>query len=127
MNQATGGTFAINVVLNGGKNVFSVPVQIHYDPNVMRLVNVSNAGALSRDGAAVALVHRDDTQKGVLTVSLTRPPGASGIAPAGPLFTVMFMAKAAGQGTVSVDNAVLRDPNNAAIDASGSQAIVNVR
>lgn len=127
VNQSTGGTIAINVVLNGGQNVFSVPVQIHYDPNVMRLVNVSNAGALSRDGAAVALVHRDDTGKGVLTVSLTRPPGSSGISPAGPLFTLMFVAKAAGQGTVSVDHAVLRDPNNVAIEASGSQAIINVR
>ncbi len=37
VNQAAGATFAINVVLNGGQNVFSVPVQIHYDPNVMRL------------------------------------------------------------------------------------------
>ncbi len=90
-------------------------------------MNVSNAGALSKDGAAVALVHRDDAAKGVLTVSLMRPPGSSGITPAGPLFTLMFMAKAAGQGTVSVDQAVLRDPNNAAIDASGSQAIINVR
>ena len=75
VNQPTGGTFALNVILNGGKNVFSVPVQIHYDPNVMRFVNVSNAGALSKDGAAVALVHRDDAEKGTLTVSLMRPPG----------------------------------------------------
>ncbi len=34
----------------------------------------------------------------------------------------MFVAKAAGQGTISVGRAVLRDPNNAAIEASGSQA-----
>ena len=41
-----------------------------------------------------------------------RPPGTGGITPSGPLFTMMFMAKAAGQGTVSVGRAVLRDPNN---------------
>jgi hypothetical protein len=40
---------------------------------------------------------------------------------------MMFVAKAAGQGTVSVGRAVLRDSNNAAIEASGSQAIINVR
>jgi general secretion pathway protein D len=127
VNQATGGTFALNVILNGGQNVFSVPVQIHYDPNVLRFVNVSNAGALSKDGAAVALVNRDDAEKGVLTVSLARPPGTGGISPTGPLFTLVFMGKAAGQGTVSVGRAVLRDPNNSAIEASGSQAIINVR
>jgi general secretion pathway protein D len=127
VNQPTGGTFAMNVVLNGGQNVFSVPVQINYDPKVMRFVNVSNAGALSKDGAAVALVHRDDSEQGKLQISLMRPPGSSGITPVGPLFTLMFVAQSAGQGTVSVGKAVLRDPNMVAIEASGSQAIINVR
>jgi general secretion pathway protein D len=107
--------------------VFTVPVQINYDPKVLRFVNVSNAGALSKDGAAVALVHRDDAEKGTIQISLMRPPGANGISPQGALFTMMFVAKAAGQATVSVGNTVLRDPNMGAIPASGSQAIVNVR
>jgi general secretion pathway protein D len=127
VNQAAGAMFAVNVILNGGQNVFSVPVQVNYDPKVMRFLNVSNAGALSKDGAAVALVHRDDADKGMLQVSLARPPGAGGVTPQGPLFTLTFMAKTAGQGTVSVGKAVLLDPNNVAVSASGSQAIVNVR
>jgi general secretion pathway protein D len=127
VNQPAGGTFAINVTLNGGQNVFSVPVQIKYDPKVMRFVNISNAGALSKDGAAVALVHRDDEEQGTVQISLMRPPGSTGISPSGPLLTLMFVAKTAGQGTVSVGKSVLRDPNMGAIEASGSQAIINVR
>jgi general secretion pathway protein D len=127
VNQATGATFAVSVSLNGGQNVFTVPVQINYDPKVLRFVNVSNAGALSKDGAAVALVHRDDAEKGTIQISLMRPPGSNGISPQGALFTMMFVAKAAGQATVSVGSTVLRDPNMGAIPASGSQAIVNVR
>jgi general secretion pathway protein D len=129
VNQPAGAMFAIDVVLNGGQNVFSVPVEITYDPKVMRFLNVSNAGALSKDGAAVALVNRPDPDKGTLKVSLMRPPGSGGVAPSGPLFTLTFMATAAGQGTVSVGNAVLRDPNNTAtaIEASGAMAIINVR
>ena len=127
VNEATGKTFAINVFLNGGKNVVGVPVQVNYDPKVMRFLSVSDAGALSNDGTSVALVHRDDAEKGALTVSLERPAGAGGITPSGPLFTLLFVAKTAGQGTVSVGRAVLRDPNNTAIEASGSQAIINVR
>jgi general secretion pathway protein D len=127
VNQPAGSTFSLNVTLNGGQNVFSVPVQISYDPKMMQFVNVSNAGALSKDGAAVALVHRDDAEQGTLIVSLMRPPGAGGITPAGPLFTLTFVAKTAGQGTVLVGKTALRDPNNATIEASGSQAIINVR
>jgi general secretion pathway protein D len=127
VNQPTGSTFALNVTLNGGQNVFSVPVQISYDPKVLQFLNVSNAGALSKDGAAVALVHRDDEQQGTLIVSMMRPPGAGGITPSGPLFTLTFMAKTAGQGTVLVGKTALKDPNNATMEASGSQAIINVR
>jgi hypothetical protein len=82
---------------------------------------------MSKDGAAVALVHRDDAATGTLQVSLMRPPGSGGVVPAGPLFTLTFVAKAAGQGTVSIGKAVLRDPNNASVEATGSQALINVR
>jgi general secretion pathway protein D len=125
VNQAAGQTFAVNVTLNGGQNVFSVPVQVNYDPKVLQLVSVSNAGALSKDGAAVALVHRDDS--GTVQISLMRPPGSGGISPQGPLFTMMFLAKAAGQGSVIVQQTTLKDPSMGAIPASGSQAMVNVR
>jgi general secretion pathway protein D len=127
VNQPAGATFSLNVTLHGGEDVFSVPVQINYDPKVLQFVNASNAGALSKDGAAVALVQRDDAANGELHVSLARPSGAGGISPAGPLFTLTFMAKTAGQGSVSVSRAVVRDPNNAAVEASGSQAVINVR
>ncbi len=127
VNQPTGGSFAMSVTLNGGQNVFSVPVQVNYDPKVLRLVSVADAGALSKDGAAVTLVHRDDAENGTVQISLMRPPGSGGINPQGPLFTMMFVAKAAGQGSVSVGKTVLKDPSMGAIPASGSQAMVNVR
>ena len=66
MNQAKGSTFTVNVMLSGGQNVYSVPVQLNYDPNQLQVVNVSNGGFLSQDGQAVALVHRDDPVTGTL-------------------------------------------------------------
>lgn len=127
VNQPTGGSFAMSVTLNGGQNVFSVPVQVNYDPKVLRLVSVADAGALSKDGTAVTLVHRDDADSGTVQISLMRPPGSGGISPQGPLFTMMFVAKAAGQGSVSVGKTLLKDPSMGAIPASGSQAMINVR
>ena len=127
VNQAAGGTFAINVTLSGGQNVSAVPVQVSYDPKVLTFASISDAGGLSKDGAAVTLVHRDDPANGTVQISLMRPQGSNGITPQGPLFTMTFVAKAAGQGTVSVGQTVLKDPNMGAIPAAGSQAIVNVR
>ena len=50
LSQATGSTFPLNIALSGGQDVFSVPLQISYDPKLLQLVNVSNGSFLSQDG-----------------------------------------------------------------------------
>ncbi|MGC2649101.1 MAG: type II and III secretion system protein, partial [Candidatus Sulfotelmatobacter sp.] len=55
-----GNTFVVNLLMSGAQNVYSVPVQMNYDPSKLQLVNVSNGGFLSQDGQAVALVKRED-------------------------------------------------------------------
>src|SRR5437763_2486993 len=79
ITQPAGSTFAVNVLLTGAQNVYSVPLQVSYDPKVLQVVNVSNGGLLSQDGQSVALVHRDDDQSGALQITATRPPGSAGI------------------------------------------------
>ena len=83
LTQAKGSTFTVNVLVSGGQNVYSVPVQLSYDPNLVQVINVSNGGFLSQDGQAVALVHRDDPATGTLQVTATRPPGAGGVSGTG--------------------------------------------
>jgi general secretion pathway protein D len=82
-SQATGSTFPVNVMLSGGQDVFSVPLQISYDPKMLQLVNVSSGSFLSQDGQPVALVHRDDPSTGMLQVTATRPPSSGQITGAG--------------------------------------------
>jgi general secretion pathway protein D len=127
VNQATGSTFSVNVSLAGASNVYSVPLQISYDPKTLALVNVSNGQFLSRDGQAVALVHRDDAQTGQLQVTATRPPGSGGVSGDGVVFTLTFMARSPGQSTINVARGTVRDPNMSATQVNGSQAVVTVR
>jgi general secretion pathway protein D len=124
---ATNQTFSVNVTLLGGQDVFSIPAQITFDPKLLQLVSVSNAGALSQDGQSVALVHREDQQAGTVQVTATRPPGAQGVAVNGAVFTLTFQAKAPGQGTLAINRAMLRDASMSAIPAGGSQAVITVR
>lgn len=127
VTQSPGTTFAVNVTLTGGQNVYSVPVQVSYDPKTLQLVNVSNGQFLGKDGQAVAVVHRDDPVAGTIQVTATRPPGSGGISGDGPVFTLTFVAKAPGQSTLTINRAQLRDPGQQPIAASGSQAIVTVK
>jgi len=117
----------VNVSMGNAQNVFSVPAQISYDPKILQLVNVSNGGLLGKDGQPVALVHRDDPASGTLQITATRPPGSGGISGQGPVFTLTFMTKAAGQTSLAVKQVSARDPNMQPIPVAGGQAMVTVK
>ncbi|MFZ0958935.1 MAG: cohesin domain-containing protein [Candidatus Sulfotelmatobacter sp.] len=122
-----GNTFAVNLLISGAQNVFSVPVQMNYDPARMQLLNVSNGSFLSQDGQTVALVHREDETTGTLTVTATRPPGAGGVSGQGTVLTLTFMAKAAGQTPLTITRGGARDPGLQSIVVNGAQASVTVQ
>jgi general secretion pathway protein D len=127
LTQAKGSTFTVNLLVSGGQNVYSVPVQLSYDPNQLTVVNVSNGGFLSQDGQAVALVHRDDPTTGTLQITATRPPGAGGVSGQGAVVTLTFMAKAAGQSALTITRGGARDPAMQPIAMSGAQAAITIQ
>jgi general secretion pathway protein D len=122
-----GNTFVVNLLISGAQNVYSVPVQLNYDPAKLQLVNVSNGGFLSQDGQAVALVHREDETTGTLQITATRPPGANGVSGQGTVVTMTFQAKASGQTPLTITRGGARDPSLQSITVNGAQASVTVQ
>lgn len=127
VNTAVGQTFTVDLVVSGAQNIFSVPVQLHYDQSRLQFVDVSNAGFLAQGDQAVALAHRDDPASGTMQVTANRPPNSGGASGSGSVLTISFRAKSAGQAGISVSRAGLRDANNQPISASGTQAVVVVK
>jgi general secretion pathway protein D len=127
ITEAKGATFTANLTLSGGQNVYSVPVQLNYDPNLLQLVNVSNGSFLSQDGQTVALVHRDDPSTGTVQITATRPPGSGGISGQGTVVTLTFLAKASGQSMLTITKGGARDPAMQLIPVNGAQAVVKIQ
>jgi general secretion pathway protein D len=125
--QPTGSTFAVNVMINGAQNVYSVPLQVSYDPKVLQVVNVSNGGILSQDGQAVTLLHREDESTGTLQITATRPPGATGISGGGAVVTLTFLAKGAGQSMLTISKGGARDPSMQPMPVAGAVGMVTVQ
>jgi general secretion pathway protein D len=124
--QKTGSTFQVTVNLEGGKDVFSVPMQMQYDNSRLTLINVDNGSLLGKDGQAVALVHRDDGNGGV-AISASRPPGVSGVSGSGPVVVLTFQAKAPGDASIAITRPVVRNSAQQAMPAVGSQTVVHVQ
>jgi general secretion pathway protein D len=127
ITQPAGSTFAVNVVLTGAQNAYSIPLQISYDPKMLQVVNVSNGSFLSQDGQAVALVHRDDDASGTLQITTTRPPGAGGVSGQGTIVTLTLMGKAAGQSTLTIARGGVRDPGMQSAPAAGAAVTVTIQ
>ncbi len=127
ISQRSGSTFAVNIMLSGVQNAYSVPVEVNYDPKLLEVVNVSNGPFLSQDGQTVALMHRDDDTTGSLQINATRPPGASGVSGQGAVATLTFKAKAPGTSTLAISRGGARDPAMQALPVAGTVAQVAIQ
>jgi general secretion pathway protein D len=125
-NVVNGTTFQVPVVLTGGTDVSSVPLQIQYDPSKLTLVNVGDGDLLNRDGQVVAMAHRDDGP-GEITLNVSRSPGAPGVSGAGVVCVLTFQAKAQGKSDISITRAGAMNSAGKPLQAQTSQTAITVQ
>jgi general secretion pathway protein D len=123
---ATGATFQVPIVVAGGKDIASIPLQVQYDPSKLSLVNVGDGDFLGRDGQAVALVHRDDGP-GTIVINASRPPGTVGVSGAGVVCVLTFQAKAAGSAPISITRPGAMNSAQQSVQGEGAQTTVTVK
>ncbi|HTJ30533.1 MAG TPA: cohesin domain-containing protein, partial [Acidobacteriaceae bacterium] len=118
---ANGSTFQVPVILNGARDVASVPLQVQYDATKLTLVNVDSGDLLGKDGQAVALVHRDDGP-GNIKIAASRPPGVAGITGSGVVCTLTFQAKQPGATDITITQPTALDSKQQPMAASAQNA-----
>ena len=125
-NQQVGATFQVAVMAANAHDLFSVPMQMQFDPKLLALVNVDAGDMLGRDGQAVALVHRDEGN-GAVTISTSRPPGTPGVDGQGTICTLTFKALAPGDAALSLVRISAKNSRQDTLPAVGTQAVVHVK
>jgi general secretion pathway protein D len=125
-NQTVGSTFQVTVMASNAHDLYSVPLQMQFDPKVLALVNVDSGDLLARDGQAVAITHRDDGT-GALTASTSRPPGAKGVDGQGTVYTLTFKAIGPGDSTLALVRTGAKDSQQKTLPTVGMQGVVHVR
>ena len=123
---APGAAFQVSVVLTGGKDIASVPLQISYDPATLSLLNVDKGDFLGRNGQAVALVHRDDGP-GSININASLPPGAAGVNGAGVVCVLSFQAKASGNSVIAITRPGAVNSSQQQLPAQGARVNVQVK
>jgi general secretion pathway protein D len=124
--QPVGSTFQVAVTLSHGRDVFSVPLQVQFDPRILQLVNVDAGNLLARGSQPVSIVHRDEGN-GMVTISTSRPPNTPGVTGDGGICTLTFKALAAGDSKIALVKVGAKDSTQANLPAIGSQGAVHVQ
>jgi general secretion pathway protein D len=123
---APGSSFQVPIVLNGGTDVASIAMQMHYDPARLTLVNVSPGDLLSRDGQAAPPIHTDEPA-GNLIIGTSRPPGTHGISGTGVVCVLTFQARASGASDLSITRASVVNSAQQQLATQNAQTSVQVK
>ena len=126
LSAAVGTTFSVAINVAGGRDLGGIPVQITFDPKVLQLLNISNGDLLSRDGQAVALVHREEPP-GMLLANATRPPNVAGIQGDGTVFVLTMLARGKGDSQILISRPGARNSAMQPMPAVASAMSVSVR
>lgn len=125
-NQPVGSRFKVAVHIERAQNIASVPLWLHYDPRLLKLIDVSHENRLAPDGQLVAVAERVDHRAGTATVTLARAPGMRGVSGTEIVATLTFEAKATGESMLNLLRTGARDPDQKAVEVSGARARVLV-
>jgi len=117
----------MDVMLTGGKDVYSAPILINYDSRTLQVLNVDNGEFLASGGNIVSLVHREDPEKGTIQLNASRPPGAQGVTGEGRLFTITFLAKYKGDSVLSIANPGFKNTAQQSVPLNAGTANMSVK
>ncbi len=118
--------FGVNIVLKNSRDILSVPLRIHYDPQKLRVVTVASGGLFDRAGQPGTLDRRVDAAAGTIDLTLSRTLPTPEIYDSGALVTLTFVSRAAGHSQLQLDPVDLHDSSNRVTPLSGVQVAVDV-
>ena len=124
--MTAGSSFQVPIVLNGGSDVTSIALQLHYDTANLQLSGVAAGDILSRDGQPTGLSHVEEPP-GTLVVSISRPPGTHGITGTGVVCVLTFQAKAPGQSGLGITRASVVNTAQQQVPVQTGQATIVVK
>jgi general secretion pathway protein D len=120
-------TFTLEFDVNDGRDLFAAPFKLKFDPQLLRLEEVSPGGFLSSDGQKIVFTRNILNDTGDLTVNLNRLPGSSGLNGAGALAVFTFKAIKPGTALVSFTDLAARDSHSRPVSEDVPHASVTIR
>lgn len=120
-------TFIVAVAVAGASDAAGAPMQIQFDPKILRLNDITLGELMTQGGQEPVLTKNILNDAGAATVQLARPSGSAGSSGDGVLVKLNFQAVGRGNTNVTIPNlAVFNSQGQPTLNGS-PQLTVNVK
>ena len=123
---ALGGVVVLTLTAEGASDLFGAPMQLSFDPKVLRLNDVIRGNLMAGDGQTPIFSRNIRNDAGEATIVLNRLPGSPGVNGSGGLVTLMFQVVGKGSTDVRITELTLRNSQMQPLSAAPPVANVTV-
>ncbi len=127
VDTTAGSSVTISLAASGVTGAVSAPIQIHYDPKILRLNDITTGELMAQGNQPPVFTKNIQNDAGTATVQLTRPPGAPAASGGGTLVNLIFQAVARGVTSVTVPNLTITGAQGQPVLGGSPQVTVNVK
>jgi general secretion pathway protein D len=126
-NAQVNGTVTVSLMVENAADLAATPLQIRFDPKVLRLNDVVRGNLLASDGQQVAFSKNILNDTGEANVNVSRFPSTGGVSGSGSIVTLVFQAIGRGDTVVTAPQLTLRNSQSQPILTATPQLTVNVK
>jgi general secretion pathway protein D len=127
IDAAEGKTFTVSIVADNATDLGAAPVEIRFDPKMLRLNDVAAGDLLAQGGAVPLLTKNIQNESGTASIQVSRQPGLKGASGSGALVTFTFSAVAAGETQVMAPNLTVRNSQGQPAGSGASSLTVRIK
>jgi general secretion pathway protein D len=127
VEAAPGGTVTVSLAVENVTDLYSAPLRFKFDPNVLRLDEVTRGNFLSGDGRDVLFTRNIQNDTGDVTLNLRRNAGVGGLSGSGTLVTLTFQVIGKGVTTVTAPGLSFLDSRGQGILSASPQMNVTIK
>jgi general secretion pathway protein D len=121
------GMLTVALIIENATEVSSAPLQVTFDPKVVKLNDAGPGDFFSSDGQIPLFTKNIQNDTGAAAMNLNRLPNTPGVSGSGVLATLIFQAVAKGSATVTVPNLMVRNAQGQVVFSGSPQMTINVK
>ena len=122
-----GDELVLSVMVSDVEQLFSAPMFISYDPEILEFQRVAEGTFLRSSGTSTVFTTSPNPAQGRIIVGYKQAAGATGATGSGALYQLIFTAKSPGKAVVNLERVNFRDPSGKRLPADAEGIMIEVR